>query len=370
MNDYDLNDEQDKLHENRLIGLVDEWARTYNWYASDKISAAMASTSAIFDVFDIEIVRILDASEHIAIFFLRCIISGKQQGDAISSRSTIVFLAEGIITDLETSNEWKVTSITLKSVEISDDYDSTNWIGTRYTTCNTIHDLLFKISTFPKEWWWRGHGLEDWDLKPSVARRTHATFSLEKKLMLSFESESSFLSSHTYSIEPYPHGIAKLNFVMQHHGLPTRLLDWSSSPLTALYFAVCHEELDGNMNPACLWVIDPVQLNRVHGQAFPYISTRERDDIFKESSERVLALHAPYIDLRMKVQQSQFTVHANYSDLQMGAGSSQFLKEKINIPSFLRKNIRKHLARLGVTRASLFPDLDSIAKSIKEERLG
>ena len=370
MTDYDLNNEQDMLHENRLIGLIYEWARTYNWYDRDEIAVAMASTPATFFKLYIESVRISGAKEHIANFFIRGVILGRHQNDVMSSGPTVIFLANGTIADQEARGEWKVIAIELESAEVSNNYDSTNWSRTRYETCYSIDDLLVKISTFPKEWWWRGHGLEHWKLKPSIARQKHPTFSLERKLMLNFENESSFLSSHTYPIEPYPRGIAKLNFIMQHHGLSTRLLDWSNSPLTALYFAVCHEEHDGSMDRACLWVIDPVQLNRFHGQAFPYISAREKDKVFQEDSDRVLALHAPYVDLRMKVQQSRFTVHANYRDLEAEVGSSQFLKEKIFIPSVLRNNIRNLLARLGVTRASLFPDFEGIAKSITEENLG
>ena len=380
MSGNELIPRQDDELKTQIVNIVYEWAASHDWDADEQISGVIATTNSIFDDVDIDDVQIHGVSGAQTQFTLTGTMRGYPRKDDVPWCGDIIhFWAEGMLMLNVDVDIWEVvqSSVTYAAVEnfIDGEYEhiENNGIQRRaqaeypvtvisHYWCQTVNDLLTKIARLPNQVWCRGHGDETWKLESSIAREPNPSLSLERQLRLAFENHSTFLAPATH-----PLGIAKSNFKMQHHGLPTRLLDWSISPLIALYFSVYdpeYEDLD-----ACLWVIDPSQLNKMHKASFPYVWDSNQEIIFSEESDRVLAIHAPYTDLRMKMQQSEFTLHAHYGALEDSLGAELFLKEKIIIPQHLKKEALQCLSSLGVTRGTLFPDFDNISKEIKDNIL-
>ena len=163
--------------------------------------------------------------------------------------------------------------------------------------------------------------------------------------------------------------------LMQHYGLPTRLLDWSESPLVALYFALSSDE-DAKTD-AAVWVLNPMRLNKKvgYGEYVPPISydslrgdlegafsNHDNDDYGLQN--RIIACHGVGCDLRMYVQQSDFTIHSTAERL------DQILKldescdyfYKIRIPQQIRKQLLAQLDAMGFHESSIYPDMEHIAK--------
>lgn len=129
----------------------------------------------------------------------------------------------------------------------------------------------------------------------------------------------------------------------QHHGLPTRLLDWTRNPLIALYFAVEHE----STSDSAIYVF----------RNEPSLRLSEYPDPFKFSGD---AKFIPdRITPRITTQLGLFTIHSKPKQ----EFSSENL-EKLIIPNNIRGDLKDILDTFGINPVSLFPGLDGLSNHI------
>jgi hypothetical protein len=129
----------------------------------------------------------------------------------------------------------------------------------------------------------------------------------------------------------------------QHHGLPTRLLDWTRNPLVATYFSVAEATADDSAVYAF--------------RSTKYLQVDANPDPFKvDHVARVIPNH---VTRRITAQAGLFTIHPKPYDPFDGKSIDKYV-----IPSASRKTIKKALSTLGIDRATLFPDLDGIANHV------
>ncbi len=132
--------------------------------------------------------------------------------------------------------------------------------------------------------------------------------------------------------------------LMQHHGVPTRLIDWSRNALVAAYFAV---EKEGTTDSAVYAWRSKERAVNVDDDDGPVAITEVRKFIPAHVSERIIA------------QSGLFTVHPSPAEPM----ESETL-EKIVISQDFRKQMKDILFKYGIHRATLFPGLDGLADHI------
>jgi hypothetical protein len=210
--------------------------------------------------------------------------------------------------------------------------------------------------------WFRGHAHYDWKLVPSVHRR-HPI--LEAQFAHHFRLRAPSLASNCPQHSDYASWLP----LMQHYGLPTRLLDWTESLLVATFFAVSSSSPSTN---AALWMLAPGVLNVQHiGHLIPFLADTHANKLVvaafsKQTDQDIqhsIAVLAPRTDSRMAAQLGNYTIHGSREPLETHPESSSFLA-RIAIPAKARDRIRADLSVSGMRLSSLFPDLSNLAQEI------
>ncbi len=284
-----------------------------------------------------------------------------------------------------------------------------------------VSDLLSMIRGVTSErpgWmpaWFRGLPDSSWALEPKV----HRFARLLEKVDHEYETNLAHRFSNRAGLfgpglkQPERGGWLQ---VMQHHGLPTRLLDWSRSPLVAAYFAVEPAIKAWPASPvtlavanqtAAIWMLAPHLLNQASvGHEFtPSVESgharvlvdgaftgdvearraalirdgewQARDIKYgsipprKARSKRrlrpqeCLAVMASETDLRMMVQQGAFTVHSrDCGPLEKNARLRQYLVKFVitDVQGFADE-----IRTAGFAEAGIYPDLDHLSEELTRE---
>jgi len=197
----------------------------------------------------------------------------------------------------------------------------------------------------------RGQRIDD-ALLPKIARAdpTRNTTQIEKKMLAELRRRG------TLHIDTR-HGDAwDLLVLAQHYGMATRLLDWTSNPLVALWFACLTAKRGKSFYVYVLLSEEEFLLNK-----------SETPDPFKVGKTRVFRpnLNNP----RIVAQGGWFTAHRYSLKVKkfVPLEKNPELKDalfQIKIPPHIRKDVLVHLDILGINYQSMYPDLEGVCRQL------
>lgn len=252
----------------------------------------------------------------------------------------------------------------------------------RITSWTELHERLYEgawqepLRRFRSTFAYRGLPCTHFDLTTSLERLGPSARELESHLLRSFRK---YAHHHAVPSDSIWHWLA----LAQHHGLPTRMLDWSYSPYVALHFvteALHHYHEDG-----VIWRVDyaqtnqflPERLQRVLTDEGPAVqvftaemldraaATLSEFDALAEDAWMVF-FEPPSLDERIVNQYALFSLmSAANADLGAWLAARSAMYSKLIIPAELKWEIRDKLDQANITERVLYPGLDGLSRWLR-----
>ena len=212
-----------------------------------------------------------------------------------------------------------------------------------------------------KGWAFRGHADSAWRLMSTLGRYLNAYIKREfwapqeERILRIFQRKAHLFLEHIPERSDTFQWLAH----MQHHGSPTRLLDFTWSPYVAAFFA-----LERTTTQGAVWAVNPAKL----------VNVTERLNEFREGSlDGVIGIGEPFVmNKRIIAQSGTFVVTRDegsaIEDIVGGYPDPEATLVKFELPADLVRPLgMRALYMMNITNATLFPDLDGLARSLAYE---
>ena len=240
-----------------------------------------------------------------------------------------------------------------------------------------LQDILFEdaynasLKRFRSSYMYRGMDDSSYDLSTSLNRLGESH--LERHLLRNFRKYS--------NINDPNRSIWSWLALAQHHGLPTRLLDWTYSPLVALHFATA--KFNKFDRDGVIWAVNyvdtieylPDQLKSIIRKEGSHIFTEEMLDRGVQSLDELSALkddefavflEPSAVDQRIVNQYAVVSMLSNpNTSIEHWLPGKEVRYYKIIIPAALKWEIRDKLDQANINERILFPGLDGLANWLK-----
>jgi hypothetical protein len=204
----------------------------------------------------------------------------------------------------------------------------------------------------------------DYPLLPSALRHDDkGNRKYSKKSIQNFLNEFK-INSHQYMENPwdFEYNIEWMLYA-QHYGVPTRLLDFSSSHIVSILFAVEKAfELEEGRD-AVVYFLNPSELNLMNIDTRAILDTKDANQKNNSGHQAPFVFQTRKINPRINAQRGAFVLFQD-DDKPLESLDVEKVLKKITVPKDSIKAILVSLNSMGIDFKHIYPDLSSVAKDI------
>lgn len=259
-----------------------------------------------------------------------------------------------------------------------------SWISFMHDIEKAKKELDFKKN---EEIFYRGHTHNEHTLLPGLFRNLISGYSKndlwENESDMFYEFRARAKEVHNGNLTDWD-----ILFYMQHHGVQTRLLDWSESFGVALYFALLN--YDKQKSSPCIWLVNPYKLNEVYHEArdlfapenldYPDNKTKETSSyaeylLFDKPEDMIwwkepIAIYPIRRVDRLTTQGGYFTIHGtNVKPIEQIIPLKKNIWRRVELPVNAIESAFLFLGQSGINHFTMFPDLDGLARYLNKKYL-
>jgi hypothetical protein len=154
----------------------------------------------------------------------------------------------------------------------------------------------------------------------------------------------------------------------QHHGIPTRLLDFTYSHIVSLMFAVEKAFDDEGDNDAVVWFLNPIKLNHKFAKRLEILNIANGERFNLDDYDGPVAMKGRKLNNRINAQNGLFIYFQDTDKPLESFVTDKNILRKLVIKGEYKKDILASLYSMGIGFTSIYPELDSVAKDIIMKR--
>ncbi|MFK5895149.1 MAG: FRG domain-containing protein [Pseudomonadota bacterium] len=231
-------------------------------------------------------------------------------------------------------------------------------------TITKLSEYMAYVEELPDEFYLSRGQSKDYSLLPKALRLDEAGNRKYSKRVIRGFLDQFKIDSYQYMENPWDiKNDIEWMLYAQHYGIPTKLMDFTTSHIISLLFAVENSFQDESEDDSIVYFLNPTALNNKIKLQSQIINISDDSKISSEGHDGPFVVQGRKLNSRINAQKGLFVLFQD-DDSALNKGLDDLFLRKLKINGEYKKNILASLYSMGISFTHIYPELTSVAKDI------